>query len=322
MLDRNYLTGLRAIAWMAAGIYALLALNAWGGVDIEVYWREAYFADFSLPRYFQEPLSWTLIKFISATVSRELFLPAFVCFILALCILKLGLTGGSILYAALFSPFGVLLQLNVLRQCLATIFLSFMVVSLLNEKSRVALFWGALAVICHNSSVLFVIMVFLTQFYKTMRPGNKFISFIFGLSCIFILQFFGFLETFLGGTEAAFSVDEDLGLVQNFIYVGFAIVSCAAVFFFPGPTRSRPIVVGLLLAVLTALGLSFTFGFDPWVFGRYAISCVVIAHFMFLYGGWHQREISAGRLLSCLLLITMNAVLILFHPGALGMLGD
>ncbi|HEY8605378.1 EpsG family protein [Tsuneonella suprasediminis] len=322
MRDRNLIVPYAAIVVLAASISAYLSLRAWGGVDITVYWYEAPFASFSTSRYLYEPISWLWIKMLATNLDRNTFLAGFVVTIIALCIARLGLIGGLMLYVAFFSPFGTLLELNVLRQCLSTIFIAFFILSLSSRQLWTAGIWGICAILCHNSAALLLVAAVAAQFASTMTTNQRVVAGTLGVLVILFLQLFGLLEGALGGSgSGSYNALEDDG-VQNIIYVGFAIAYCALIYFFSDLPRWRPIVLGLASATIVATGLVTVFGFGSWVYGRIAISVVVLCQFLFIYEPWIGKFASPTRVLASTTVVTGSALLILLHPGAQAMLSS
>lgn len=320
MHNRNYIALLYLFVAIAAGTQFYIAYLAYGGIDIGVYWGQSAGIDFGNPRYYQEPVSWTIIGNLANFLNRDQFVLGFSIFVLLIGVMRLGFFGGLILYAAFLSPFGILMEFNILRQCIGTIFLIFFILDLVKDFRVRAALWGIVALLSHNSLILIMgFLVFCYYFYFFGRDW-KIISTVMLVSVVFVLQLFGGLEIILGSrTESFTSNVVDAGL-QNAVYFAFAMAFCVFLYFFTQQRKWRPVAVALAASLLFTLAVTFLLALDAWVYGRMAITVIVIGHFLLLYDAWEMRKIGLAGSLFLGAVMTANAVIILYHPGAMTMI--
>ncbi len=140
------------------------------------------------------------------------------------------------------------------------------------------------------------------------------------VSVALLLQLFGGLELILGSRTEAFTsnvIDDGL---QNVVYLAFSLVLCASLFLIAQQKKWRSIAVGLIAATLFTLIVTLLLGLDEWVYGRMAITAIVICHFLLLYDAWELRRVGLLGALFLAALIVVNGTIILFHPGAMTMI--
>lgn len=307
------------IIGVTASIQLYIAYNAIGGVDIDVYWMQASYLDYTIPRYYREAVSWELIRFL-AKLDRANFLFAFSILILSLAVLRLGIVGGLILYASFLSPFGVMMEFNVLRQCLGTVFLIFFILAILKDRRIAAVTWGALAILSHNSLLLAAGALLFANYYSLFSRNGKRLLLFSVIMLVITLELFGGLNLFLDTRAESYSNILDSSEQQNLIYLGFALIFSLLLYFKTQQRKWRPISVGLAGAVLFTLALCSLFSLASLVYGRMAITVVVICHFLLLYDVFETRRVGLIDLLYLLSIIVANGIIILFHPGALSMI--
>ncbi|MEQ5789331.1 EpsG family protein [Erythrobacter sp. NFXS35] len=314
----NHIKPFSIIIGFAASMQLYIAYNAIGGVDINVYWLQAPHLDYAIPRYYQEPVSWGLIKFLT-NLERSEFLFAFSLAVLSIAILRLGVVGGLILYASFLSPFGVMMEFNVLRQCLATVFLTFFILAILSEKRIAAATWGVLAILSHNSVLLIGGFLLFMNYYSLFSRKWKVISVLAVILLTGILQIYDGIDFILGSRVDSYSSIIRRDGLQDLIYFGFAMAFSLLLFFKTQQRKWRPISVGLAAALLFTVVVCSLLSLDTWVYGRMAMTVVVICHFLLLYDVWETRRVGLMGLLFLFSMIVINGLTILFHPGALSM---
>ena len=320
MHNRNYIGLVYIFIFAAAAVQFYIAYHAVGGVDINVYWGQSIGIDYRNPRYYQEPVSWEIIRILSYFLDRGAFVFGFSVIVLAISIARLGFLGGVILYAAFLSPFGVMLEFNILRQCLGTLFIIFFILSIVKDRRIVAAIWGVLAILSHNSLILILGFLVFVYYYTVFGRDWKIISSVGLVFGAFLLQLFGGLELILGSRTEAFTsnvIDDGL---QNVVYLVFALILCASLFLVAQQKKWRPIAVGLIAATLFTLIVTLLLGLDEWVYGRMAITAIVICHFLLLYDAWEMRRAGLFGALFLASIIVVNGTIILFHPGAMTMI--
>ncbi|MGV2497808.1 EpsG family protein [Pelagerythrobacter aerophilus] len=297
-----------------------LVFYAVGGVDIDVYWFESPRVDYTHPRYYREPISWFLLGSLADTFGRAEFVLAFSGVIFLISVLRLGIFGGLILYVSFLSPFGIMLELNILRQCLGTIFVIFCILSLTRERIGASAIFAAIAILSHNSSIMLLILVVFAHYFMKLRSEFKGMAFF--LLCILVVTLYMIdaLDLILGGRAESFRADAIDGGPENVIYVIFAEIMCVLVFFFSEQRKWRPISIALAGGVMLSVGVTILLSLDSWVYGRISISVVVICQFLLLYGPWVIQRLSARNTFLILLIVSVNGIAILFHPGAMGMI--
>ena len=320
MHNRNYIGLVYIFVCVAAAVQFYIAFHAIGGVDIDVYCGQSIGIDYKNPRYYQEPVSWEIIRIMSYFLSRAEFVFGFSIIVLIISIIRLGFFGGIMLYAAFLSPFGVMLEFNVLRQCLGTLFIIFFILSIVKDRRVAAAIWGVLTILSHNSLILILGFLVFVHYYTVFGRDWKIISSVGLVSGAFLLQLFGGLELILGSrTESFTSKIIDDGL-QNLVYLAFAWALCASLFLVAQQRKWRSIAVGLVAATLFTLIVTLLLGLDEWVYGRMAITAIVICHFLLLYDAWEMRRAGLFGALFLGSLIVVNGTIILFHPGAMMMI--
>lgn len=315
----NYIKLFYIIIGVTASIQMYIAYNAIGGIDIDVYWMQAPHLDYTIPRYYQEPVSWEIIRFLTNSDRNE-FLFAFSLVILSIAILRLGLAGGFILYASFLSPFGIMMEFNVLRQCLGTVFLIFFILAILKDKRIAAATWGVLAILSHNALLLIGGFLLFANYYSRFSRNWKIISSFTVIMFALILQMFGGIELILGSRSESYSSVLQSGGQQNLIYLGFALIFSLLLYFKTQQRKWRPISLGLAAATLFTVVVCSLLSLDSWVYGRMAITVIVICHFLLLYDVWETRRVGLTGLLFLFSIIVVNGFIILFHPGALSMI--
>lgn len=303
----------------AAAIQVYIAYNAIGGIDINVYWSQSIGIDYRNPRYYQEPVSWEIIRFLS-NLDRIHFVFAFSMVILLISVLRLGFFGGIILYASFLSPFGIMMEFNILRQCLGTVFLIFFVLSIVRDRRISAAVWGVLSILSHNSLILILGFLVFVNYFAIFDRNWKIISSLGLVSLISILQLFGGLELILGNRTEAFTSNVLDDGPQNLVYLGFALVFSFFLFFYSQQRKWRPLAIGLAASTLFTVGITALLSLDAWVYGRMAITAIVICHFLLLYDVWETRRVGLMGILFLFGVVLVNGIIILFHPGAMAMI--
>jgi len=320
LYNRNYIT----IYFLAVVLFALtqfyLAYFSAGGIDIAVYWGESVGIDYRNPRYYQEPVSWEIIRILATSLSRENFVFGFSLSVLAIGIARLGFFGGLVLYASFLSPFGVMLEFNILRQCLGTIFLIFFTLSLVRDKRWSAGLWGIMAILSHNSTVVMVGFLAFIFYFSRFDRTWKFIASLALVAFIVIMRIVGGLEVLLGSrTESFMSTIVDDG-PENLVYLAFSLVFCVLLYIFSKDGKWRPIALALAISTVFTVAVALILSLDSWVYGRMAISCVVVCHFLLAYDFWERRHVRLLDLFFVLGVMTLNGAVLFFHPGAMTMI--
>lgn len=322
MRHNNYLILVYPFVVIAVAIQLWIAANAFGGIDVDRYYLFSYAIDYSIPRYFKEPISWELVRFLSIFTDRDSFLLGVAVLVLAMSVLLLGWLRGLILYAAFLSPFGILLELNVLRQCFGTLFMSIAFYHLVGDRQKLAIFFSVAAILCHTSSVFTISMVFLV-FYMDRIPLVWRAAIVFGGICAFVgLQTFGLLAVLADlstSTAADFTAVIDDG-PENMLYAVASLLLCLPLYLL-GDTRNLKLAsIGLALSSLAAVGICELLSMDAWVYGRISMGNAIIGSFLLLQHLILRKQSSASDAMIAFSLLALNGMLIFVHPGAMSMI--
>lgn len=315
----NYISLLQIIISVAALLQLYIAYNATGGIDVDVYWTQGSRIDYTIPRYYQEPVSWEIIRFL-ANVDRAWFPFAFSLVILFISIVRLGIFGGFILYAAFLSPFGIMMEFNVLRQCLGTVFLIFLILAIVKDNRKAAAFWALLSILSHNSLILVCGFVIFMNYYAILGRNWRIMCSVGLIFFVIILEMYGGIDLLVGARVESFSLAVRDDRQESLIYLGFALIFSLILYFGTQQKKWRPISFGLAACALFTVGICTLLSLDSWVYGRIAMTVIVVCHFLLLYDVWETRRIGLLGLLFLVSIIVVNGVIILFHPGAMSMI--
>lgn len=315
----NYLKPIYGFAVLLALIKLGLAVGAPGGVDINVYWNESVAIDYSNSRYFREPVSWEIVRWLGAALKREDFLIGFTIVILGVSVARLGVLSGLLLYSSFLSPFGVMLEFNILRQGIATLFLAMFMISLANNRRLSIVVLGILALLSHNSAFIVIAFVVLFTYLERMKKETRLFVIGSALAVIAVFQFVGGFEMVLGNQADSFRADAG-GAFESNIYLAVALMFCVFLYFFTQQAKWRPIALGLASASLFGVLIAFVVGLDPWVYGRIAISNVVLCQFLLFFDSFELGRLQGRRAMGLVAIAVTNVALIGLHPGASDMI--
>lgn len=318
MHHRDHVNQLYSFAFAMLFVKMYMAYVAIGGVDIDVYLIEAWRIDYTNPRYYQEPVSWAIIGGLGTALPYEAFTFGFSITILLLGMLRLGVVGGVLLYIAFLSPFGVMLEFNVLRQCLGAVFLAIFMVELQRRRALAAMAFAGLAALSHNSSILIVAFALFFHFTGRIGVAWRVIAFASLLLIFSVLSIFTNYSP-LGGRAESFRPDLADGF-ENVIYVGFALAFCGLLFWGAQQGKWRSMALGMCVAVVFAVVLAVTMSLGSWVYGRMAITTVVICQFLLFYDTFEVGEVSRRGVVFLVSIAVVNGMLLFFHPGAWSMI--
>jgi len=225
-----------------------------------------------------------------------------------------------VLYASLLSPFGIMMALNVLRQCLGSVFLLFFILSIVNERRKASAFWGMLAILSHNSTLIFVGAISFLWIFNAIKREWKTVSLLALAIIIVSAQLLGGLDIILGSQSNSVDVNVDGDGIQNALYFAFAMIFCGLLHSATQQEKWRPIAIGLAAATIFSLVIAVLLSMDAWVYGRVAITTVFCCHFLLLFDAWEVRRVGAQGALFLCGVVVINGTLTIFHPGAMSMI--
>jgi hypothetical protein len=320
MLNRNFV-GLAYVSILAViAVQIVLAWGVYGGIDVHRYWNYSWRLDLGNVFYAKEVVSWLLIQFVGLQFDRSHFVLGICLFILAASVAGVGLGRGMLLFASFFSPFGIVLQFNVLRQGFGTVFMAAACLALVRGRLRWSVVWAALAVLSHNSAA--ISLAFVYGIYAFWRSSMQW-RIVLALASVMLVAAIpqvSMTNELVDSRAGTLAIVMNDGL-ENYIYCAFALGLCALLWFTSADSGVRTVSAGLALATVAPVIPALLFSFESWLFGRLAISHVVICTFLLLdtllpVG----RPVSLGRAVAASGLVLASGSLIFFHPGALSMI--
>jgi len=306
---------------VAVLIQLWIASIAFGGIDIDRYYFYSFGVDYNLPRYFKEPISWELVRFLSAFAERGEFLLGVAILVLAMSVLFLGWRRGLILYATFLSPFGIMLEFNVLRQCFGTLLMSVAAYHLAGDRQKLAMFFSVAAILCHTSSI-FTISVLFSVYYVCRMTAAWRVATILSTACVLAgLQAFGVLAVLadLSTSTAADFVAIDEDGPENMLYAVASLLICMALYFLGKARNLRVVATGLAASTLLAVAICLLLSMGSWVYGRIAVGNMIIGSFLLLQHLILRRQAGLADAALAFGLLTFNGLLIFAHPGTMYM---
>lgn len=304
--------------YLAAAAQLYLAYHSLGGIDVGRYWNYSYSADLTQPYYFKEVVSWGIIKVASTYFGREHFLFAIAIAIFLMGGALIGLQRSIVLYASFLSPFGILLEFNVLRQCLGVVFVATALAYIL--RGRMVWFVGCsiAAVLSHNSSVIILGFVGAAYIYKNMPSSYRPLVVIISFFTIISMQLLGILDHIIG--EKAYSLFTNIeDGPENIVYAITSISYSIALYIID--KSKKYIVIGMCASLMVFMVIYYIFDLESWVYGRMALSNIVVSTFLIFDFHLMNKNPKNIQSVVCYAVLAANCLLIFAHPGAMSMIG-
>lgn len=298
----------------------VLAWGVYGGIDIHKYWNYSWNLDPGNIFYAKEIVSWLLIQLAGLQFDRNHFVLGVCLFILLASLLVVGFGRGLLLYASFFSPFGIVLQFNILRQGFGTVFMAAACLALARGRLGWSLVWSVLAVLSHNSTA--ISLAFVYGIYAFLRSSIhwRIVLAVAGVLLVAAIPQVSMTNELVDSKAGTLALVMDDGL-ENYIYCAFALGLCATLWFTSADAGVRMVSVGLALATVAPVVPALIFSLESWLFGRIAISHVVICTFLLLNNLLPiGLPVGLGRAAAASGLVLAGGLLIFFHPGALSMI--
>lgn len=304
--------------FIAAIIQLYLAYHSLGGIDVGRYWSYAYSADLAEPYYLKEIASWGIIRAASTYFDRVHFLFALAMAMLLIGAVLIGPWRSPVLYASFLSPFGVLLEFNVLRQSIGTLFVAVAFLYLL--RGRIIWFAGCsiIAVLSHNSSIIILAAVVAVYLYVNLSPSYRPLMVVSTAVALLFMQLLGILDAIMGEKANSLLANIDDG-PENIAYAVASLFYCFLLYIMNSSRRF--VAIGLGCSVVAFSTICYMFDLEAWVYGRIALSNIVIATFLLFEAHINEENPKSVQSLACYVVLVANGLLIFAHPGAISMIG-
>lgn len=322
MHHRNFVGVAYVSVVMVIAVQIALAWGVYGGIDVHKYWNYSWNLDLGNIFYTKEIVSWLLIQLAGLQFDRSHFVLGICLFLLVASLLVVGLGRGLLLYASFFSPFGIVLQFNVLRQGFGTVFMAAACLALARGRLGWGVVWSVLAVLSHNSAAISLAFVYGVYAFWRANTQWRIVLALAGILLVAAIPQLSMTNELVDTKAGTFSLVMSDGL-ENYIYCAFALGLCGALWFTAADAGVRAVSVGLALATLAPVVTALVFSLESWLFGRIAISHVVICTFLLLNNLLPSGQpVSLGRAAAASGLVLAGGLLIFFHPGALSMIAS
>ncbi|WP_373089350.1 hypothetical protein [Sneathiella sp.] len=322
MHNRNFVAIAYISAVLAIAVMFSLSWDSYGGIDVDRYWDYSYVLDLGNTFYVKELVSWVLLQLVGLQFDRPHFVLGVGVYTLVASVLAVGPSRGVLLYASFLSPFGILLQFNVMRQGFATVFIAGACLALARGRIGRSAVCSVLGVLSHNSALIPLAFVYGTYALSRLSMPWRMALISATILLIATVTQLGLSEQLLIAKADSLALLMADGL-ENFIYCILALSLCVALWLQKGEGDDLIVVcVGLALAIITLLVSTIAFSIPSWIMGRLAISIVVVCTFLLL-----NNLLPVGRSISLKAAAATSGIflfagaLILMHPGALSMIG-
>lgn len=276
--------------------------------------------------YLAEPVSWLILYGVfnaigSLGAGYALLVLDLILFSLIIWLTPSNRIKKSMIPFMLLTPVGVMLSMNTLRQYISLVFVIISLCYFIEGKGKRSLFYQLLAVLSHNSALVFLAAVAVYKY----GPKNNVIVFSLGVICCFavaVASRLGYLDV-LFAREVILNdpIEKTVGYVLYgtilvaFLYVRHKLFRSQSPHF-ANKAFSYCIILYVLAIAVTLLPL------PVWMINRIWIGVgFVVLFFLFGLSYGHSYNRSRYQLgLFTMLLVALNLIALLNHGGAMSML--
>lgn len=322
MHHRNFVGLAYVSVVVVIAVQIALAWGVYGGIDVHKYWDYSWNLDLGNIFYAKEIVSWLLIQLAGLQFDRSHFVLGICLFLLVASALVVGFGRGLLLYASFFSPFGIVLQFNILRQGFGTVFMAAACLALARGRLRWSAAWSVMAILSHNSAAISLAFVYGIYAFWRSSTQWRIVLALAGILLVAAIPQLSLTNELVDAKAGTLSLVMSDGL-ENYIYSAFALGLCGALWFTSADVGVRTVSVGLALATVAPVITALVFSLETWLFGRIAISHVVICTFLLLNSLLPVgRPVSLRQATAASGLVLAGGLLIFFHPGAMSMIAS
>jgi len=312
------------ISFILLGIgIVFLCLFSEGGIDISVYQGNSkksvlFWGGYELKEF----VSWLIIKgafTLSSVIGLDkpfLMLNA-ILFSLSLFLIRGIQYRRFALLFILVSPFGVMLAFNVLRQYIAVVFFLLALINLYEGRVGRSVFIALLSFFSHNSILPFILLIYATFLLNNLFLCTCMFLFLYAYLPIFNYFFGGGGYEDPGITDSG-KVDPIFKVIINELYV--LILFVFAIFRLNYEKVKNKFVKESRKFVNTLFFFNIMLLFSPlpfWAINRLLINIGIILMLIVFYSYRKRLGKKEGGLV--ILLILLNLISLLLHPGARNM---
>lgn len=272
------------------------------GMDIGTYNETYHLVSYEEPYYSKEILSWTLIKIFADQFGDAKALSYALDFFLVFLAIKNTrslLACVLVIWIVLIFPPYYLLSLNILRQWVSTLILTFCYFNYSgNKKLTPALFLSALAFFAHNSSIVLVLIYAICEFNLILA-----LMLSIGMLAAQMLQ----VDLFSSYQDIIFQdINGYSDLLKKYFYAAIVFGQCIGSFLLT--KNKEKFGLALVALIITTLPMS------DWMLERLLLTVLFVSTFEFATCFANNNAGIAIRAY-CYLLLSFSFAMTLLHSG-------